>query len=248
MAPEDLSVSFILAFVLITVRVGAALRLLPFFGGAPIPMLPWIALSGLLAMVLTPFGLPEAPLPTAPLPLIAMAIKELFVGIVIGTLARIAFSVLEMTGRLTERTAFPLIAADTETGIPPLYTLVGCAFFFLIGGHHTLIEGLRATLVCHPVGTLPATVDPAPAIALVAAAMGAAVMASVPVFVAGLAADVAVGGLSRIFADATVHGAAPIRSVAVLIVAAAAIGTAAAYTLSMLGETLAALADCGALS
>ena len=246
MFPEVTSY-YAVAFALVVIRVGAALRLLPFFGGGVMPWLPWLALSSVLALVLVPFQTGD----TVPSvmgdasALTALALKELFIGIVIGTLARIAFSVLEMLGDIAHTLALPIASGATETGFRSLYPLMGTAVFFLIGGHHSLIEGLSATLTCIPVFVMPAAAwGPEPVVKLFTGAVAAATLAAIPLFAAGMVSDLLVGGISHILESAPVFGATSIRSLAILTVAALSLGGVVSVTLDLLRAALNNLSLC----
>ena len=53
---DDFPETFATGAMLLSVRVGAALRLTPFFGGAPMPVLPWLGLSLSLGILLMTYS------------------------------------------------------------------------------------------------------------------------------------------------------------------------------------------------
>ncbi len=252
----DAETAFVSLVPLLAIRVGAALRLAPFFGGNPLPLLPWAALSIILACVIAP---QSGPAPTAVFgsgPWLALAAKELFIGVVIGALARLAFSVLEVAGDLASLStaAIPATGEDMDTrGLPltRVYTLLGTAAFLLVDGHHAFITGLAGTTRCLPPAIVPGTKDliatgAAPALELFSTAMGTAVLISAPVFVAGLTADFLVGLVSRF-----VPGAAPaagtqaVRSVAVQLAVIATLGFVVSAAVRFLQTGMEGLSLCG---
>ncbi|MCP4675641.1 MAG: flagellar biosynthetic protein FliR [Deltaproteobacteria bacterium] len=251
----DAQTAFFSLVPLLAIRIGAALRLAPFFGGKPLPLLPWAALSIVLAWVIAP---QSGPLPTAVLgggPWLALAAKELFIGIVIGALARIAFSVLEIAGDLARlsTTAIPATGDDTDTrGFPltKVYTLLGTAAFLLMDGHHAFITGLAGTTRCLPPASFPGAKDlvatgASPVLELFSTAMGTAVLISAPVFVAGLAADFLVGLISRLVPGvAPPAGAQAARAVAVQLAVIAALGFVVSAALKFLQTGMEGLSLC----
>ncbi|MCP4600569.1 MAG: flagellar biosynthetic protein FliR [Proteobacteria bacterium] len=220
---------------LLAIRVGAALRLTPFLGGHPLPILPWAGISVVLACVLAP---QSGPVPQAEFGSsfwLILAIKELFIGVVVGSLARIAFSVLEITGDLARLStvAIPRTGGGEGTRGAPLtraYVLLGTAAFLLVDGHHAFITGLAGTTRCLPPAALPGafelpSIGITPALGLFSTAMGTAVLISAPIFVAGIAADFIVGLLSRIAPGiAPPIGAQATRAVLVQLAVIAALG------------------------
>ncbi len=206
---EGVPTDIISLIVLLTIRIGAALRLTPFLGGLSLPILPWAGVSVILACVLAP---QSGPVPTAAFgsgPWLALAAKELFIGVLIGALARIAFLVLEVAGDLARLStvAIPRTGdsgqGDRGAPLTRAYTLIGIASFLLVDGHHAFISGLAGTTRCLPPALLPGALKltamgASPALELFSAAMGTAVLISGPVFIAGIAADFIVGLISRV--------------------------------------------------
>ena len=213
--PGELPLAMVWTFGLLTIRLGAALRLVPFFGGAPMPVIPWFGLSVTLGALLAAQAGPHPDMTggtTIPTRFLALAVKELFVGVIIGATVRIAFSVLEIVGQLAHISAFAVSEGEKSGVFPTAYTLLGAGIFLLIDGHHALIKGLVATTHALPPHLFPgadiftgALLDGV--IALFAGAMATGVLAAAPIFAAGLAADVIVGGVSRLYYGVAEAGA-----------------------------------------
>jgi flagellar biosynthesis protein FliR len=245
MSPE-VTESYCIALLLVAIRICGILKLLPFLGGAPMPTIPWLALSAALALVITPLTGSSVHVPTDPLPIAALASRELFIGVVVGVLCRLAFTALEMVADLARISILPNIAPDEPAGFTALYTLTGTALFFLIGGHHALIEGILATFTCAPIGELiPSLPDPGPIIGLFATATATAVLVTTPLFVVGLVSDMVVGGLSHLFLAAPAFGATTIRSIAVLTAAIVALGIGVSAILELIQKTMEKIIQCG---
>lgn len=188
---------------LISIRLGAALRLTPFLGGRPLGIVPWLSVTAVLAPII---GLHSGPLPSHPLEpaiWVSAALAELFIGITIGMLAKIAFTVFETAGNLArlQTLAVPTSGDEGSLGGAPIstaYVLVGTAAFLLMDGHHYFITALAATTRCMPPGAVPgldhlASTGGASALHLFTLAMATAALISIPVFAAGLFADLLVG-------------------------------------------------------
>lgn len=234
---------------LLTVRVGAALRLAPFLAGRSLPLLPWAGISVAVAAVLAPSSgpLPDAGIGSALW--IALALKELFVGLTIGALIRIAFFVLQAIGDLAGLSMVSMSgAADDEitggSALTGAFTLLGIGIFFLMDGHHGLIAGLAGTLRCIPPGAMPAVQDLSAAgarvaVGLFSSAMATGVLVSAPVFVAGIGADLAIGLVHRLAPGlAPPLGAQAVRAAVVQISVIAVLGVAISIALEFLTNAM----------
>jgi flagellar biosynthetic protein FliR len=249
MMPDDLPLVLVAAALLLSVRVGAALRLTPFFGGHPMPVLPWLGLSLSLGLLLaTHFGAAGVPALDGPR-LAALVIKELFVGIVIGVLTRLAFSVFEVVGEIAHLSSFAVFSTPDRNPLATAYRLLGVSGFLVLGGHHGLIQGLASTAHCVAPFELPgwepfAGAGQDAAVRLFAAAMATAVLISAPIFAAGLFADVVVGVLSRLQSGAAMLGAQTVRAVAVQLVVVLSLGLVVTSAIELLESGLESLSLC----
>ncbi len=197
----DLPLAYGATIALLTFRIGAALRLIPFFGGAPLPLLAWAGLSVSLASLLAPQTGP-ANLEVGGGILIALACKEVFIGVIIGAMVRFSFMVLEVTGEIAGISSLT-IHKDQEAGIySKFYLLLGTGVFLLVDGHHALLQGIAATTRCVPPQGFPTAagfgVVEEGIIALFSGAMATGVSTAGPIFAAGIAADLILGSLTRI--------------------------------------------------
>ncbi|MBW2277861.1 MAG: flagellar biosynthetic protein FliR [Deltaproteobacteria bacterium] len=233
---------------LLLVRVGVALRLTPFLGGRPLPLLPWAALSVCLVMVLGPSAL--APFDSSAVGLggwLVLALREALTGAVLGLAAKLAFAVLELAGGLLGD-ALPAVFQANGTGreqrspIASFYVLFGTAAFLLMDGHHALISALAGSLVSFPpVGAAPAgdllSTGLESIVGLFSGAFAFAVMVAAPVFVAGLAAEVVTGLASRI-APALDQGAGSqgLRTIAVQLALVAFLGASVTAAVGFLRD------------
>jgi len=242
---------------LVLLRVGIALRLTPFLGGRPLPLLPWAALSVCLVLVLGPPSL--APLEPAALGLggwLALALREALAGGALGLAVRLAYSVLESAGGLIGDAlpaVFHLGAAGSSERAPiaSFYVLFGTAAFLLMDGHHALVAGLAGSLAAFP----PGGVDPTgsllstgleSAIGLFAGAFAFAVMVAAPVFVAGLAAEVFTGLAARIAPTlGQSAGSRALRTAAVQVALIAFLGASVTAAVGFLTDGIERIASPG---
>ncbi len=253
--PEGTLPGFISLVPLLAIRIGAALRLAPFLGGRPLPLLPWAGISIALAAVVAPQAYPVVSAPFGSALWLALAVKELFVGVVIGALARIAFAVLDVAGDLARLSTVSIPAAgqgDGTRGAPLTrgYVLLGTAAFLLVDGHHAFIAGLIGTVRCMPPGSLPGTLESATtyvplALKLFSSAMSTAVLISAPVFAAGIAADVVIGLLSRLSPGmAPPVGAQATRAIFVQLAIVASLGIVVTAAVNFLKSGIEQLSLC----
>lgn len=237
------------AFSLTAVRVGAALRLAPFFGGSRLPAAAWLPLTTAVALALTASAPEGVAVPQGARGWLAAAAVELAVGAAVGGLARLAFAVLDIASNAVELSAFPNAApdeGDSCAGLSGLFGLVGTCAFLSVGGHHAFLSGLAATLRCRPPAVslpdLAGTADAA--LGIFAAAFGAGVLIAMPVFFAGLAADVAVGLLNRFLAGDGQVAVRLSRIAVVELAAVAAVGFTVSGVLGFLERAITAAPFC----
>ncbi len=119
MTLESLLTSGLYGYLLVLVRVGAALSMLPGFGEMAVPMRARLAAALAVALALSAAvpGLP-AQAPDAPSALLAQVFGELAAGAVIGIGARLLFASLQMAGQLIGQ----------STGLSSIFGLPGTGF------------------------------------------------------------------------------------------------------------------------
>ena len=252
---EDTVQAYLSLAILLVLRFGAALRLTPFFGGAPLGLLSWFGLSMVLACVLVPNG---GPLPSVEIGTgawFALAAKEIFIGVVLGAVVRIAFSVFEVAGDLARLGTISIPSAGDDsfargTPISRVYTLLAAAVFLLVGGHHAVLSALWATVRCLPPGMMPGSQDVLPAdvsvvLGIFGATMSMGVLISAPVFVAGVSADILTGLIARFTSGAEPsRGMHVVRAVCVQVMVVIALGTVVATALGFLQNGVEKIAIC----
>ena len=146
-------------WLLIFLRVGAFLLVLPFFSATNFPVTMRIALAALAAMLLAPTlpGFPMGNLPT--FSLFGIMIQETCIGLLLGFLARMVFYAVDLAGNIiaTEMglqmaTIFdPLSQASTQVPATILFYLASIVMLTL-DLHHWMLLGFERTYSVLPMG------------------------------------------------------------------------------------------------
>ena len=231
--------------LLLLCRAAPALRLCPFFGGAPMPLVGWAALSLALVPALLPAAGFSASSLSAPLPV--LAVKEIFLGTVIGVICRMTFSVLESGGALARRALFLSPFSASSDTAARMYTVTGIAALLSVDGHHALLRGFAQSFRCMPLDMLPDPLSGAgadPVVSAFAGAFAAATVMAAPLFGAGLMAEFALVGFSRLLSETIVSVADALRTAAVQLAAIAAFGFAMRTALTLMLTALDQLPGC----
>jgi flagellar biosynthesis protein FliR len=147
------------AFLLIFARIATMIALLPLFGSQQIPLTLKAGLAFFLSVILFPAVTHSAlPAAAATTGLFAfMFIKELFVGIVIGFVASLIFTVVQFAGYLVDvLTGFSFVElvdpfSDTSVSIFGQFNvLVFTIFFFALNGHYFLLLAIQKSFIVIP--------------------------------------------------------------------------------------------------
>lgn len=153
----------VFTFLLVLMRVGGAMMLLPGIGEVFVPMRVRLFIAVGLCLVLAPVVGPELPgLPGSPLQLFLLLSGEILIGVFLGAMARILFGALNTAGTI--------IAYQTGLGFAQFYdpsqgtqsalvssflTMTGLVVLFTTGLHLMLIAAVRDSYLLFPAGTLP---------------------------------------------------------------------------------------------
>lgn len=148
----------ILGFALVLIRISAFLVAFPLVEGASIPPMAKLLLSLAMTMILYPVvnssGLDPNILSGS---LFALSIKEAFMGLFVGFLAKFFFHVLSICGEVV--TLSLGLSADQMfnphvdrrvTTIEQFQLLLGGLFFLAFNGHHIFIQGLMESFTVIP--------------------------------------------------------------------------------------------------
>jgi flagellar biosynthesis protein FliR len=155
---EGLKVAPLVA--LVSLRVAVVFALMPSPFGEVAPGRIRAVLSFLVALALTLPSLGHVALPSMDPPaLFVSALSELFVGAVIGLTARVTLAAAEIAGTLAGNAMGLGFASQIDPlfgseGVPTssIINSLGVLIFFVLRGHHVLIEALSASLILAPCG------------------------------------------------------------------------------------------------
>ncbi|MFV3076824.1 flagellar biosynthetic protein FliR [Niveispirillum fermenti] len=153
----------IYGLLLVLVRVGAALSMLPGFGEMAVPVQTRLAAALGLSLALAAIvpGLPAAA-PDAVTDLLRHVFAELIAGAVLGVCARILFACLQMAGQVISQSMglsniFALPGTGFEGGsVAGSYLMLGgLVLIFVTDLHHAVIRALVDSYRLMPAATLP---------------------------------------------------------------------------------------------
>lgn len=140
-----MSIDYCFAWMMVLLRSLGVILQLPVIAGRPIPIPLRIAIGACLATLLAGI-VPAASVPSALWALVSAAMMEVALGLALGFVARLAFSAVEMAGRIVS-TEIGLMASP-GLGVPepasePLAALLSAfsvVLFFLFGAHQMVLS------------------------------------------------------------------------------------------------------------
>lgn len=142
-----MSIGFLVAWMMVFLRSLGVILQLPVLAGRPIPVPVRVGICVCLATLLTGV-VPAAPVELGTWTLVIAAAGEIVLGLALGFVSRLAFSAVEMAGRLIS-TEIGLSAAP-GMGVPepssePLAAMLSAfaiVMFFLFGAHQYVLTAL----------------------------------------------------------------------------------------------------------
>lgn len=148
---------FMVAFIYATIRCSAWLAIAPPFQGA-VPVKIRAGLSMGLGLAMAPRLMATGELSTETFPLIAGALHNAVIGIVLGFLVYVLFQSVAAAGGMIDAFAaftsaqlFDPLTKTTSGPVGRLYQTLGTAVLFVSNGHLILIGGLSRTFELSPV-------------------------------------------------------------------------------------------------
>jgi flagellar biosynthetic protein FliR len=195
------------AFLLIFARAGSAVMIMPGFAeayvSARVRLMLGLGISVVLAGPLAP-GLP--PLPAEPMQLALLIAGELLIGLLLGTLARMAFSALHVAGSTLAFQSGLAAAAifdpnEATQGTLPGNFLITTALvlLFVTDGHHMLLQAIAASYARLPAGAPLPLGDMADLLTrLIGQAFALGVRIAAPLLLVSLLMHLGMGVLNRL--------------------------------------------------
>lgn len=206
MLPFNLTTSQIIAFMLIFARISAILFTAPIFNSPRVPLQLRIGISLLLTFLLQPVVAPAGPEINGSVYLLALMVaREIVVGLVIGYIANLLFSIVEMAGDMQDTQAGFGFAGSVDPTFSQPRAILGqfqlvlmWLIFLAVNGHHVLLTAIAQSFDMVPLGKFAFDGQMAMSmLRLVATLMSIAVRISAPIIGAVLLADLGLGALQR---------------------------------------------------
>ena len=149
-------------FLLIFIRVGVILFLLPFFNSRVIPILVKVGLTFLISLTLWPVVQNQiVEFPATVTGIVQLVISELIVGMTLGFIAQMFFEGIRLMGEIVGfQTGFYITnIIDPQNGVQVsilsnVAYLMAVVLFLLLNGHHVLLTALRESFEIIHVGEL----------------------------------------------------------------------------------------------
>ena len=202
----NFSTTEILAFSLVLLRMIAFVVAMPVIGTVNVPTSTKILFALLMAFVLFPqVGWKKLSIDLESLEIINAGIKEVFVGLTFGFLARMFFMTVTMAGQImsvsmgiSSAQLFNPAMGETSSSMDQFFFALATLFFLAINGHHILITGIYDTFQIIPLDRIAINLrgfqDFGPLVQLM---MSIAVKVSAPILVTVLFMNVAMALMGR---------------------------------------------------
>ena len=149
-------------FLLIFIRVGVILFILPFFNSRTIPTLSKVGLTFIITMLIYPvIAKQPTAFPTTVLGVAHLITGELVVGMILGLVVQVFFEGVRIMGQLVGfQTGFAITnILDPQSGtqvsiLSNMAYLMAMVLFLILNGHHILLNALRESFDIIRVGGL----------------------------------------------------------------------------------------------
>jgi flagellar biosynthesis protein FliR len=201
-----ISLDNIVVFFLTTFRIGGMFVAAPILGHSAIPAPVKILLSLVLGYFLFPLvSTQQFPLDAGFLPLFTLALREFLLGLIVGFLFQIIFMGVEFGGGLIGyQIGFAMVNIvdpTTSANVPIIgqfKLLMATLIFFLINGHHVMLQALFESFKLVPLGHVNLKAGSLIEVARIAgAAFTIGIKVSAPVIVTLFVTDVCLGIIGR---------------------------------------------------
>jgi len=206
----------VLVYLLVFARTGAMVMLLPAIGEASVPPMVRLALALAISLALAPTvagSYPQAA-PQTTLALALMIAQEVTAGVLVGTMARIIMSALQVAGTLIAtqtglayaQTIDPTSQGEQSAIVGNFLSLLGVVLIFATNLHHLAIGAVAGSYHLIPPGARLPTADMAElSIRLVSGAFALGFQLAAPFLVFSFAFSVGLGVLSRLMPQLQIY-------------------------------------------
>jgi flagellar biosynthesis protein FliR len=149
-------------FLLIFIRVGVILFILPFFNSKTIPIIAKIGLTFIITILLYPVTTVQMmDLPKSAMGLAQLIVGEIIVAMILGMMVQVLFEGVQIMGQLVGfQTGFSIAnVIDPQSGaqvsiLSNMAYLMAMVLFLVFNGHHILLNALRESFEIIQIGTL----------------------------------------------------------------------------------------------
>lgn len=204
---EEFLTTGVFAFMIIFVRFGTALMIMPGVGDSFVPANIRLVMALAICLVLTPVMMPHMPAPLPAFgPMIVLIAIEFITGLFIGTIARILMTALDTAGMLISMASgisnaqiFNPSLAVQGSLFGAFLSIMGVTLLFITNMHHLMIHGLVESYHMFPLGGVPDTGSMAELVArAVASAFLVGFQIALPFIIISLMIYVGMGVLARL--------------------------------------------------
>lgn len=149
-------------YFLLVMRALSLFMTMPLFSTRSVPTLSRIGLALFVALVLLPLQAPHVPeLPTDLLAYLALVVRELLVGVLMGFGTLLVFTSIQIAGQMVglqlglnvATVLDPLNAGQQVSFMDQFYSVLAALIFLAIDGHHGLLLALQHSFEILPPGT-----------------------------------------------------------------------------------------------
>ncbi len=155
------------AALLIFVRIGASIMLLPGFGESYVPVRVRLLLALLITLALTPVLSPQLPpMPAESISLGLLILGESFIGLFLGAIARVLLAILSVAGMvismmsaLSSALTNDPVAVQQGSIVSALLTTAAVLLIFLLDLHHLMLGAVIDSYALFPAGSVPPIAD-----------------------------------------------------------------------------------------
>lgn len=205
---NEIIVGQLSAFILIFMRTGFALMIMPGVGDAFVTPMMRLHFAMAFTFILTPFLAPNLPpLPAHAPELIALLVSEAFIGVFIGTVMRIMISALDTAGTVisiqsgfSNAMVFNPGTASQGSIVGSLYSMLGVTLLLVTNMHHYMLASIVDSYTLFPAFSQAPEMKPIMEVVVqtVSAAFRIGVQLAMPFLVVGLVVQVGFGLLGRL--------------------------------------------------